>query len=171
MIDWLRPYCMSFPHATESIQWGDHLVFKVGGKVFAITSFEPVQYVLTIKCAPEKFNDFVERPGIAPAPYLARAKWIAFESEDALSHTELKSMIRESYDLVCAKLPKKARAAFELKKETKPISRPASSRAKADSKTRSTASSVGNDQRSRDRAGASSPRKARGSRRKSNPSS
>jgi predicted DNA-binding protein (MmcQ/YjbR family) len=113
VLEWLRRYCLSFPHATESIQWGDHLVFKVGGKVFAITAFEPSENILTIKCAPEKFNDCVERPGIAPAPYLARAKWISIESEDALRRAELKSMIRESYDLVWAKLPKKARAALE----------------------------------------------------------
>ena len=113
MLEWLRRYCLSFPHATESIQWGDHLVFKVGGKVFAITAFEPSQNILTIKCAPEKFNDCVERPGIAPAAYLAQAKWISIESEDALPRAELKSMIRESYDLVWAKLPKKARAALE----------------------------------------------------------
>jgi predicted DNA-binding protein (MmcQ/YjbR family) len=112
VLEWLRRYCLSFPHATESIQWGEHLVFKVGGKVFAITAFEPSQNILTIKCAPEKFNDRVERPGIAPAAYLARAKWISIESEDAITRAELKDMIRESYDLVWAKLPKKARAAL-----------------------------------------------------------
>src|SRR5919198_766604 len=134
MIEWLRPYCMSFPHATESIQWGDHLVFKVAGKCFAITSFEPVQYVLTIKCAPEKFNEMVERPGVVPAPYLARAKWIAFESEDALTRTEWKSVIRESYDLVWVKLPQRMRQALEVKKEKQPTSRRASGRAKGGSK-------------------------------------
>lgn len=112
MIEWLREYCLSFPHATESIQWGEHLVFKVSGKVFAITAFEPSQNILTIKCAPEKFNDCVERPGITPAAYLARAKWISIESEDALPRAELKGMIRESYELVWAKLPKKARMAL-----------------------------------------------------------
>src|SRR5882757_9780152 len=113
MLDWRRPYCMSFPHATESIQWGEHLVFKVAGKVFAITSFEPGPYVLTIKCAPEKFGDFVERPGVVPAPYLARAKWISLESEDALPRAELKGAVRESYELVWAKLPKKTRDALQ----------------------------------------------------------
>jgi predicted DNA-binding protein (MmcQ/YjbR family) len=112
VIEWLRKYCLSFPHATESIQWGDHLVFKVSGKVFAITALEPSQNILTIKCAPEKFNDSVERPGITPAAYLARAKWISIESEDTVPRAELKAMIRESYELVWAKLPKKARTAL-----------------------------------------------------------
>jgi predicted DNA-binding protein (MmcQ/YjbR family) len=111
MIDWLRPYCLSFPHATESLQW-EALVFKVAGKIFAAAALEPERHVLFIKCAEEKFAEMIECPGIAPAPYLARAKWIAFESEDAVPHKQLRSLIRESYDLVFAKLPRKARAAL-----------------------------------------------------------
>ncbi len=111
MIDWLRPFCLSFPHATESVQW-ESLVFKVGGKIFAIAALEPNRYILSIKCAAEKFDEMVECPGIAPAPYLARAKWIAFESEDALSHQQLRDLVRESYDLVVAKLPRKSREAL-----------------------------------------------------------
>ena len=108
MIDWLRPYCLSFPHATESLQW-EALVFKVAGKIFAVAALEPHNHVLSIKCAAEKFADMVESPGVVPAPYLARAKWIAFESEDAVPHQQLRGLIRESYDLVVAKLPRKAR--------------------------------------------------------------
>jgi predicted DNA-binding protein (MmcQ/YjbR family) len=107
MLEWLRPYCLSFPYATESLQW-EALVFKVAGKIFAIAALEPDRHVLSIKCAEEKFGEMVECPGVAPAPYLARAKWIAFESEDAVPHQQLRGLIRESYDLVFAKLPRKA---------------------------------------------------------------
>ncbi len=108
MLEWLRSYCLSFPHATESVQW-ESLVFKVGGKIFAIAALEPTDRILSIKCDEGKFADMVEIPGIVPAPYLARAKWIALESEDALPRQELRAMIRESYDLVFAKLPRKAK--------------------------------------------------------------
>ena len=111
MLDWLRLHCRSFPHATESVQW-ESLVFKVAGKIFAIAALEPDRYVLSIKCAEEKFAEMVECPGVAPAPYLARAKWIAFEREDAISHERLRAVIRESYDLVVAKLPGKTREAM-----------------------------------------------------------
>jgi len=111
MLDWLRLHCLSFPHATESVQW-ESLVFKVAGKIFAIAALEPDRYVLSIKCAEEKFAEMVECPGVAPAPYLARAKWIAFEREDAISHERLRAVIRESYDLVVAKLPGKTREAM-----------------------------------------------------------
>jgi predicted DNA-binding protein (MmcQ/YjbR family) len=108
MLERLRKYCLTFPAATESMQW-EALVFKVAGKMFAIAALEPGKYFLTLKCAQENFVEMVERPGIAPAPYLARAKWIALENEDAVSQTELKELIAESYRLVVAKLPKKTR--------------------------------------------------------------
>jgi predicted DNA-binding protein (MmcQ/YjbR family) len=109
-IDLVRRCCRSYPHVTESVQWGDNLVFKVAGKIFAIAALEPADVWLSFKCDPEDFAAMVERPGIIPAPYLARAHWIALETEDALSVTELKELLRKAYDLVFAKLPKKTRA-------------------------------------------------------------
>ena len=111
-IEQLRKLCLSFPSATEQIQWGDDLLFKVGGKMFAVTPLEPARVWLSFKVTPENFLELTERPGIIPAPYLARAKWIALESRDALSPAELASLLRCSYDLVCAKLPRKTRDAI-----------------------------------------------------------
>jgi predicted DNA-binding protein (MmcQ/YjbR family) len=108
-IDWIRDLCLSFPHTTEQIQWGDDLVFKVAGKIHAITVLNPARIWLCFKVSPEKFAELTERPGIIPAPYLARAKWIALETKDALSPDELTLLLRESYDMVVAKLPKKTR--------------------------------------------------------------
>jgi predicted DNA-binding protein (MmcQ/YjbR family) len=109
-IDLVRRCCRSYPHVTESVQWGDNLVFKVAGKIFAIASLEPADVWLSFKCDPEDFAAMVERPGIIPAPYLARAHWVALETEDALRATELKQCLRHAYDLVVATLPRKARA-------------------------------------------------------------
>ena len=109
-IDQLRKICLAFPGATEQIQWQDDLLFKVGGKIFAITPLEPSRLWLCLKADPEEFAELTERPGIIPAPYLARAKWIAIESADAVSAAEATSMLRKSYDLVVAKLPKAQRA-------------------------------------------------------------
>jgi predicted DNA-binding protein (MmcQ/YjbR family) len=109
VIEWLRRHCLALPHATESVQW-ESLVFKVAGKMFAVAPLEPnSRYVLTIKCAPEQFEEITERVGIDPAPYLARAKWIALESEEVVTHAELKALVQASYDLVFAKLSKKTR--------------------------------------------------------------
>ena len=59
--------------------------------------------------AAAQLKTLAERPGIIPAPYLARAHWVALEIEDALGAKELKQRLRDSYDLVFAKLPKKTR--------------------------------------------------------------
>jgi predicted DNA-binding protein (MmcQ/YjbR family) len=62
----------------------------------------------------ERFLEFTDRPGIIPAPYMARAHWISLTHPDALSAAERDALIRGSYDLVVAKLPKKTRLALGL---------------------------------------------------------
>ncbi len=109
-IDRLRNLLSSLPGATEQIQWEHDLVFKVGGKMFAVVPLESVQVHLSFKCSDEDFADLIERPGIIPAPYLARAHWVALESETTLPHHELERLLRQAYSLVVAKLPKKLQA-------------------------------------------------------------
>lgn len=109
-IDSLRKLCLSFPYVTEEVQWGSDLLFKVGGKMFALAPLEPAPVCTTFKCTPEGFADLVERQGIIPAPYLARAQWVALENWDALRPNELAEFLRTSYDLVFAKLPAGIRA-------------------------------------------------------------
>jgi len=134
-IDQLRKLCLSFPGATEQIQWGDDLLFKVGGKMFAITPLEPAPVWLSLKASPEEFAELTERPGIIPAPYLARAKWVAIESPDTLPLNELASLLRTSYDLVVAKLPGKTRESLAAGKSSSSSS--ASSRGKRSKSSKS----------------------------------
>jgi predicted DNA-binding protein (MmcQ/YjbR family) len=108
-VDWLRELCLSFPGTTEQIQWGYDLLFKVGGKMFAITPLEPAPVCLSFKASPEDFAELTERPNIIPAPYLARAQWVALQTRDALPADELARLLRDSYDMIFAKLSKKAR--------------------------------------------------------------
>ena len=106
----LRKICLSLPHATEQVQWGNDLVFKIGGKMFAVAALEPDKHCLLFKCSPEEFAELTERNGIIPAPYLARSHWVALESLDALSACELQQRIKRSYTLVLERLPKKTQA-------------------------------------------------------------
>jgi predicted DNA-binding protein (MmcQ/YjbR family) len=115
-IEQLRRLCLSFPGATEQVQWEDDLVFKVAGKMFAVAPLEPARVWLTVKADPEEFADLTERPGIIPAPYLARAKWIAIESPQTLPQSEAAALLRKSYDLVVAKLPRTARTSLTAAK-------------------------------------------------------
>ncbi len=108
MIEWLREYCLSFPGATEEVQWEDHLLFKVGGKMFVLSALNAeAENMLSIKSDPETFDELTEREGIIPAPYLARNKWISVQKNCRIRQAELKELIKISYDLVFAKLPKK----------------------------------------------------------------
>jgi predicted DNA-binding protein (MmcQ/YjbR family) len=109
-IDWVRKYCKQMPHATESLQWGDDLVFKVGGKMFAVLVLVPARVWLSFKCTPEEFAELIERPGIIPAPYSARYHWAALETREALATAELERLLRGSYEQVFAKLPRKMQA-------------------------------------------------------------
>jgi predicted DNA-binding protein (MmcQ/YjbR family) len=106
-IDALRRYCLEFAHATENVQWGYDLCFKVDGKLFAVTPLEPAPVRLSFKCSPEMFAELCERPGVRPAPYMARAQWVALEQLNTLPDSELRELLAESYRLVWERLPKK----------------------------------------------------------------
>ena len=105
--EWVRKCCLSLPHVTEHVQWKIDLVFKIGGKMFAVLVLEPHSTCLAFKCSPEDFEELIERPGIIPAPYMARAKWVALESFDAMPRKELELRLKRAYGLIFARLPKK----------------------------------------------------------------
>jgi predicted DNA-binding protein (MmcQ/YjbR family) len=107
-IEWVRDFCLSLPHTTEHIQWEIDLVFKVGGRMFAVVPTEPARIWISLKCGDEEFAELLERPGVIPAPYLARAKWIAIESEDALPREQVESLLRTAHDVVFTNLPRSA---------------------------------------------------------------
>ncbi len=115
----LRAHCLSLPGSREQMQWVSHLVFKVGGKMYLVASPDDPLQPLTIKCPPEEFDDAVEMPGIRPAPYMARAKWVQLETMDTLPSTELKRWVTRSYELVRAKLKKKAQAQLQASSPAK----------------------------------------------------
>ncbi|HWC78275.1 MAG TPA: MmcQ/YjbR family DNA-binding protein [Blastocatellia bacterium] len=111
-IDSIRDYCLSLPNATEDVQWGNDLLFRIAGKIFAGVGLEDGSS-LSFKCTPEKFSELIEQDGIIPAPYTARYHWVALERLDAVEERELKSLIRASYDMVLEKLPGKVKAQLE----------------------------------------------------------
>jgi len=119
-VDELRKHCLGLPGATEHEIWGGDLTFKVGDKMFAHAALEVAPVWLSFKASDEKFAELVERQGVIPAPYLARAKWVALETRDAIPASELRELLRESYDLVVARLPKKVQAGLSTKSKATP---------------------------------------------------
>jgi predicted DNA-binding protein (MmcQ/YjbR family) len=108
-IEAIREHCLSLPHVTEKVQWVRDLVFKVGGKMFCVMNLEPQreEVVLSFKASDEEFVQLQEIEGVVPAPYMARAKWVALERRDVLPAPELKRLLLAAHGLVFAKLPKR----------------------------------------------------------------
>jgi predicted DNA-binding protein (MmcQ/YjbR family) len=116
----LRAFLLSLPDVAETMQWGDNLVYwvgdkAIGGKMFALASLEPDHgAVLSFAAGPERFAELVEREGLFPAPYLARAHWVAVERWNTLAAAELKDLLRAARGLIYEKLPAKTKAALAM---------------------------------------------------------
>ena len=109
-IEEIREFCLSLPQATEDVKWGNDLTFCIGEKMFAVVVLEQAEKTaMSFKCTPEKFAELIEREGIFPAPYVARYHWVALERFDAIAQNELKDLLRNSYQMVWEKLPRKIR--------------------------------------------------------------
>jgi predicted DNA-binding protein (MmcQ/YjbR family) len=111
----LRAYLLSLPDVVETMQWGDNLVYwvadkEIGGKMFALASLTPDHGgVLSFAAGEERFAELVEREGIFPAPYLARAKWVAVERWTTVPAHELKDLLASAREIIFAKLPKRTK--------------------------------------------------------------
>jgi predicted DNA-binding protein (MmcQ/YjbR family) len=102
-----KAYCRKLPGATEDIKWETNLVFSIGEKMFAVTGADGSERGISFKVDDDRFLELTDRPGIIPAPYLARAKWVYIEDPKAISDAEVAGLLQRSYELVFAKLTKK----------------------------------------------------------------
>jgi predicted DNA-binding protein (MmcQ/YjbR family) len=106
-LDDIQKICRSLDNVTEDIKWGQDLCFNIGGKMFLVTAPDSIPVSASFKTDEETFNELAEREGFKPAPYLARHKWIYVDDVNRLSKKEGEKFIRQSYELIKAKLPKK----------------------------------------------------------------
>ena len=110
-----RAFLLRLSHVEETLQWGNNLVFwvgdkAIGGKMFALMNLDADSNgVLSFAAGPEGAAELLEVDGIFPAPYLARAHWVAMERWNALRTSELEVRLRAARDIVEAKLPKRTR--------------------------------------------------------------
>ncbi|HLJ87151.1 MAG TPA: MmcQ/YjbR family DNA-binding protein [Candidatus Angelobacter sp.] len=117
-IDWLRAFCHTLPYTTENVQWGENLLFRVAKKMYCIMNLDPGDGHgrFAFKCTPEKYAELVEVEGIIPAPYMARNHWVSVVDVNALRRTEAEGLIRESYQIVFEKLPKRMQVELQTGK-------------------------------------------------------
>ena len=116
----LREHLLGLPDVVETMQWGANLVFwvgdkAIGGKMFAILNLDNDQKgVLSFAAGPERYAELLENDGVIPAPYLARAHWVAMQHWRAFTTAELKELLDSARCLVYDRLPRKTKAVLAL---------------------------------------------------------
>lgn len=110
-LDRLRTFALGLPQTTVVRQWGECLVFKVAGKMFFLIALDAgVIDGVIFKCTTDEFDGLTEIDGVIQAPYCAKRLWVRVGDLDAFPEKVLSALVRHSYDLVVAKLPKKVQA-------------------------------------------------------------
>jgi predicted DNA-binding protein (MmcQ/YjbR family) len=111
----LREYVLSLPHVVETMQWGANLVYwvgdkAIGGKMFAVLNLDNThKAVLSFAAGAERYAELLETDGVFPAPYLARARWVAIEHWGVFRSSELEELLESGRRLTYDKLPKRTR--------------------------------------------------------------
>jgi predicted DNA-binding protein (MmcQ/YjbR family) len=116
--DTIREHCMSLPLTTEEIQWEEHLLFKIGGKMFAMIQLGGQR--CSFKCTPERYAEMVEVPDVVPSSHnMWKYQWVTCERLTALQDAEFRELLEQSYKLVRAGLPKRSRAELDAGRQPK----------------------------------------------------
>lgn len=116
----VREHLLKLPHVVETMQWGANLVFwvgdkTIGGKMFAVLNLDDDRKaLLSFPAGPERYAELLETEGVIPAPYLARAHWVAIRHWGAFRGSELEAHLTLAHGLVYARLPKKTREVLAL---------------------------------------------------------
>jgi predicted DNA-binding protein (MmcQ/YjbR family) len=104
-----REYCLAKPDATEGTPFGpDVIVFKVGGKMFALASLDGVPPSVNLKCDPARALDLRDRyEEVRPGYHMNKKHWNTIELSGRIPPHEIREWIDHSYDLVARRLPKR----------------------------------------------------------------
>lgn len=111
-IDELREYCLSKKGVDEGLPFGEStLVFKVLGKIFALTGLDADECRVNLKCDPDyalELRD--EYPDIIPGYHMNKRHWNTVYCERDLDDDLIRDLIDHSYELVVEGLPKSQQA-------------------------------------------------------------
>ena len=106
-VEWVRKHCLTLPHTTEEILWGDDLVFKIGGKMFALAALDEMPTIVNLKCDPDLALELRDRyEQVTPGYHMNKKHWNTVGIEGGIPDPELRKMIDHSYDLVAKRLRK-----------------------------------------------------------------
>ena len=106
-IEELREYCLQKKGVEEGFPFDSStLVFKVSGKMFALTSTEE-EFTINLKCDPEKAIELRERySGVQPGYHMSKKHWNTIYFDGSFSDADAKKWIDDSYNLVVKSLTK-----------------------------------------------------------------
>ena len=104
-----REYCLSKSQTTEGTPFGpDVLVFKVGGKIFALASLDEIPTTVNLKCDPDLALELRDRyEQVRPGYHMNKKHWNTVVLESGIPDAELRKMIDHSYELVTKKFTKR----------------------------------------------------------------
>ena len=111
----LRDYCIAKPGVSESFPFGgDALVFKVGGKMFALLATESQPTTINLKCDPEKAIQLrEEHSAITPGYHMNKTHWNTITIDGRVRSSDVQEWIDHSYELVKKSLPKAVKAQLD----------------------------------------------------------
>ncbi len=115
-----REFLLRLPHVAETMQWGANLVFwvgdkAIGGKMFAVLNLDDDhKSVLSFAAGQQRYADMLEVDGAFPAPYLARAYWVAIRHWSVFRASEWEEHLKIAHSVIYAKLPKRTRDVLAL---------------------------------------------------------
>jgi predicted DNA-binding protein (MmcQ/YjbR family) len=107
----LRALCLGFAGAEETFPFGpENSVFKVGGKMFALTRLGSDPLRVSLKCEPPLAEELrAAHPAITPGYHLNKRHWNTILIDGSLPERMIADMIEDSYDLVVSQLPRAKR--------------------------------------------------------------
>ena len=110
----LRRCCLELPGAVEEFPFTpENSVFKVSGKIFAITPLRARPLRVSLKCEPGLAEQLrVSYPAIGPGYHLNKRHWNTVMLDGSIRDAMVREMIEDSYDLVVARLPRATREAL-----------------------------------------------------------
>ena len=110
-IESFRTYCLQKQVVTESFPFdADTLVFKVGSKMFALTSLDSISFSINLKCDPDRAIALREaHPAIREGYHMSKKHWNTVEIDGSLPDDFIRELIDHSYDLVVKKMTGKER--------------------------------------------------------------
>jgi predicted DNA-binding protein (MmcQ/YjbR family) len=110
----LRDLCLAFPGSEETFPFSPEMsVFKVAGKMFALSALAQDPLRVSLKCDPLLAEQLRQaHPAVLPGYHLNKRHWNTVVLDGSLSRQVIKDMIEDSYDLVVSQLPRSRRRAL-----------------------------------------------------------